>query len=236
MDHELTTMWLSIDPMSDQYPSISPYSYCAWNPVKLVDPDGREVDMNPYLIFNGADKTLQIWDDNNTPDDYADDIFLGEYNASNNVSLRNNPKGKWEDGIYPMADTKHPLKHVDGNGNPIKDKKSIPKDSKGGEYGEHGIFRAKNFKQDDGLERSGMGIHAGRNVDDVTVLNSFTMGCIRTTPEAMEGIIEAISMFGPLTNVIVQHNRKSSKSNEANKIKHEKVIMLQTVNVTVSRQ
>ena len=43
MDHELMAMWLSVDPMADKYPSISPYAYCAWNPVKLVDPDGREV-------------------------------------------------------------------------------------------------------------------------------------------------------------------------------------------------
>ena len=42
MDHELMTMWLSVDPMVDKYPSISPYAYCAWNPVKLVDPDGRD--------------------------------------------------------------------------------------------------------------------------------------------------------------------------------------------------
>ena len=43
MDHELMTMWLSVDPMADKYPSISPYAYCNWNPVKMVDPDGREV-------------------------------------------------------------------------------------------------------------------------------------------------------------------------------------------------
>ena len=42
MDHELMTMWLSVDPMADKYPSINPYAYCAWNPVKLVDPDGRD--------------------------------------------------------------------------------------------------------------------------------------------------------------------------------------------------
>ena len=42
MDHELMTMWLSVDPMADKYPSISPYAYCAWNPVKLVDPDGMD--------------------------------------------------------------------------------------------------------------------------------------------------------------------------------------------------
>ena len=42
MDHELMTMWLSVDPMADKYPAISPYAYCAWNPVKLVDPDGND--------------------------------------------------------------------------------------------------------------------------------------------------------------------------------------------------
>ena len=42
MDHDLMTMWLSVDPLADKYPSISPYAYCAWNPVKLVDPDGND--------------------------------------------------------------------------------------------------------------------------------------------------------------------------------------------------
>ena len=42
MDHELVTMWLSVDPMADKYPGISPYAYCSWNPVKLVDPDGND--------------------------------------------------------------------------------------------------------------------------------------------------------------------------------------------------
>ena len=52
MDHELTTMWLSIDPMADKYPSISPYAYCNWNPVKLVDPNGMEVDDPPLKFKN----------------------------------------------------------------------------------------------------------------------------------------------------------------------------------------
>ena len=38
------SQWLSIDPMADKYPSLSPYNYCADNPVILVDPDGREID------------------------------------------------------------------------------------------------------------------------------------------------------------------------------------------------
>ena len=40
-DSDLMTGWLSVDPMADKYPSLSPYAYCAWNPVKLVDPDGE---------------------------------------------------------------------------------------------------------------------------------------------------------------------------------------------------
>ena len=37
------SIWLSVDPMASKYPSLSPYTYCADNPVKLVDPDGEKV-------------------------------------------------------------------------------------------------------------------------------------------------------------------------------------------------
>ena len=37
------SIWLSVDPMSGKYPSLSPYVYCADNPVKLVDPNGEEI-------------------------------------------------------------------------------------------------------------------------------------------------------------------------------------------------
>ena len=39
--------WLSVDPMASKYPSLSPYVYCANNPVKLVDPNGDSI-INPY--------------------------------------------------------------------------------------------------------------------------------------------------------------------------------------------
>ena len=62
MDYELMTMWLSIDPMADKYPSISPYAYCAWNPVKLVDPDGKEL----YINVNNTKYYLHCkWNYNN---------------------------------------------------------------------------------------------------------------------------------------------------------------------------
>ena len=72
------SIWNSTDPMADKYPSLTPYNYCANNPVKLIDPNGEEFDpaskekyVEPYkkeinarkeFINNlrGTDK----WDDN----------------------------------------------------------------------------------------------------------------------------------------------------------------------------
>ncbi len=62
--HPTLSIWLSVDPMADKYPSTSPYTYCANNPVRLVDKDGRiigEVDeksqnkINALTDKNSAD-------------------------------------------------------------------------------------------------------------------------------------------------------------------------------------
>ena len=67
------SVWLSVDPMASKYPSLSPYVYCADNPVKLVDPNGEEIgdyfsmsgrylgsdgknDDKIYFVSNKADK------------------------------------------------------------------------------------------------------------------------------------------------------------------------------------
>ena len=60
------SIWLSVDPMSDKYPSLTPYAYCANNPVILVDPDGREVfidgdmAMNAFNILVASNPNLQL--------------------------------------------------------------------------------------------------------------------------------------------------------------------------------
>ena len=46
--------WLSVDPLSDKYPNISPYAYCSWNPVNRIDPDGEE------WIIGGLASEMQI--------------------------------------------------------------------------------------------------------------------------------------------------------------------------------
>ena len=49
------SIWLSVDPQSDKYASLSPYVYCADNPVKLVDPNGEEV----YIIGDDVEAVLK---------------------------------------------------------------------------------------------------------------------------------------------------------------------------------
>lgn len=53
---EVLTGWLSVDPMMDKYPNISPYNYCMWNPVKLVDPDGMDTLFSFATKLSDADQ------------------------------------------------------------------------------------------------------------------------------------------------------------------------------------
>ena len=103
MDHDLMTMWLSVDPMADKYPSISPYAYCAWNPVKLVDPDGNEV--NPVYDYTGSflgctkegfTGKIIICENNNTSfeglsaDDFVNNNLSADYYDMDNECNMNN--------------------------------------------------------------------------------------------------------------------------------------------------
>ncbi len=73
MDHELLTSFLSIDRYASKYPSISPYAYCAWNPIKLIDPTG---DTCKYASKAAENYILQLLDSEN--DNYSkefSDVF-----------------------------------------------------------------------------------------------------------------------------------------------------------------
>ena len=60
-DSDILTAWLSVDPLADKYPGVSPYAYCAWNPVKLVDPDGEEI----MYKENGVTYVYRLGEDRN---------------------------------------------------------------------------------------------------------------------------------------------------------------------------
>ena len=43
-----------MDPLCEKYYSISPYAYCAGNPVNLVDPEGMKIFIKNYEYRNGS--------------------------------------------------------------------------------------------------------------------------------------------------------------------------------------
>ena len=82
------SIWLSVDPMSGKYPSLSPYIYCANNPVKLVDPNGEKVlpsaafqDSKYYYVFKNLSQTNKTYQ--NLLSKYQDDThdFLLDYST-----------------------------------------------------------------------------------------------------------------------------------------------------------
>ena len=63
MNSPIYAIWLSVDPLSDKYPHISPYAYCGWNPVKYVDPSKIVVSSaNSYIIpfFFASSSSLKL--------------------------------------------------------------------------------------------------------------------------------------------------------------------------------
>ena len=77
--------------MADKYPSLSPYAYCAWNPVKLVDPDGDSISLSKEAwnvmkeaflsVFNRDEKIIPFSYNEKTQKMY----YLGD-NSSYNYS------------------------------------------------------------------------------------------------------------------------------------------------------
>lgn len=51
-----TSVWISVDPLAEKYPNMSSYVYCADNPVKYIDPDGKDWFVNDQGFFFWSDE------------------------------------------------------------------------------------------------------------------------------------------------------------------------------------
>ena len=77
-DSDLSGLFLSVDPMSDKYPSISPYAYCAWNPIKIVDPNG----MDTIVTIGLSNGNVDYWYDDKSYNGTFVDLVDGDNRTS----------------------------------------------------------------------------------------------------------------------------------------------------------
>ena len=127
-----------------------------------------------HLVFSRLIDSLELFD--------AKGLRLGQWQAANNVASTSN--GIWPDGRYDFDYWKdHPESGIDGA------------------YGTKGIFIFKVHG------RVGMGVHAGRkNVADGKKRKGpqhATLGCVRTTEEAMAKIKQTHDGGDKLTYIVL---------------------------------
>ena len=48
------SIWLSVDPLSDKYPSMSPYMYVAGNPIYFIDSNGEDI----FIYYIGPETSI----------------------------------------------------------------------------------------------------------------------------------------------------------------------------------
>ena len=53
------SLWMSVDPKQDKYPNVSSYCYVMDNPIKLIDPDGKDV-LIWYMDKHGRDQLFRF--------------------------------------------------------------------------------------------------------------------------------------------------------------------------------
>jgi RHS repeat-associated protein len=107
------SIWLSVDPLSDKYPHLTSYNYCANNPIMLIDPDGRETtdyglkktgEIVRLTKKDDKPDNLYVLNDNGTKDRTINPLTVNDKNLLPSLSSENAPN--FEEKVYPF------IKHI----------------------------------------------------------------------------------------------------------------------------
>ena len=88
------SLFVSVDPLVEQFQGWTPYNYTLQNPVNLTDPTGMVPEGGEDWVYNKSNKTYH-WDSNvSKPSDIKDDNFEYVGASTNDVNKHyenNNP-------------------------------------------------------------------------------------------------------------------------------------------------
>ena len=107
----IVARWDRMDPLCEKYYSISPYAYCANNPVINIDPDGRSTKVKlledgTYQVIGGDidddDRNIYLYSQDSNGDYTVKGDAIGVTTSS--TSFFNSDEGKWENSIINPSD------------------------------------------------------------------------------------------------------------------------------------
>ena len=52
----ISTLWYGVDPLWEKYPEFGTYVYCAGNPVRFIDPDGKDTKIHGPLRYSAVEQ------------------------------------------------------------------------------------------------------------------------------------------------------------------------------------
>ena len=98
------SLWMSTDPLHENYPNISSYVYCINNPIKLVDPNGAETHVaqnedGTYRVIGGVlnkDRNIYVYSKDKNGNYTIRGKSIGI--SSSTTSFYNSDKQKWAIG------------------------------------------------------------------------------------------------------------------------------------------
>jgi RHS repeat-associated protein len=163
----------------DDSQSLNLYAYVRNNPLIRIDADGHS-----YLVYDNNTNTITLYS--------KDGAEIGHWDSHNNVAIHNEDggytKGPVQDGTYDVRSS-----DASGSGWGHAGNKS---------YGKDGIAHVDGMVGATGETMDGAGVHSGRDDDTEHV----TLGCVRTTDDAMDQI-KTTAKTDTLTTLEVKNNK-----------------------------